>query len=415
MSKPMQGKTYTVVDENTLSQVALRAYGDASKWTLIFKANKTTLKSGNPDLIYPGEILIIPVLADLDAYKKSVISKKEKDDFTLVLDGLEVKVESAKIATPLDTIGDQCNCVVAWNPGENKELDKRLLPYKYTSAEVYLGNERMIKGFVYLVEPEMTETGIKKHLTIFSKTIDLMDSDMMPPYEFNNIKLSQLAKNLVSPLGFNVVFDVVDNYIFDRLTASDSDKIGSFLLDKARQRQILLSSNSDGDLVFTKAKKTKSIGILEEGQPLPVGWAAKYDGRERFNAYKVISTTPFDVSQFAIAKDANIPKTRFRIKKADDSQLGSLQSVAEWERSKQLADALTMPFPVTKWYAPDGKLWRNNTIVTIKSKTLDIPNGVDLLIRNVEFDYKSDGETATLSLVPYQVFSGEKLDDIWQV
>ena len=51
-------KTYTVVAGDTLSKIAKREYGDASKWHQIYEANKDTIK--NPDLIYPGQTFKIP-------------------------------------------------------------------------------------------------------------------------------------------------------------------------------------------------------------------------------------------------------------------------------------------------------------------------------------------------------------------
>jgi nucleoid-associated protein YgaU len=50
--------TYTVVAGDTLSKIAKREYGDASKWHAIYEANKDTIK--NPDLIYPGQTFKIP-------------------------------------------------------------------------------------------------------------------------------------------------------------------------------------------------------------------------------------------------------------------------------------------------------------------------------------------------------------------
>ena len=50
--------TYTVVAGDTLSKIAKREYGDASKWHQIYEANKDTIK--NPDLIYPGQTFKIP-------------------------------------------------------------------------------------------------------------------------------------------------------------------------------------------------------------------------------------------------------------------------------------------------------------------------------------------------------------------
>jgi nucleoid-associated protein YgaU len=51
-------RKYTVVAGDTLSKIAKREYGDASKWHRIYEANKDTIK--NPDLIYPGQTFKIP-------------------------------------------------------------------------------------------------------------------------------------------------------------------------------------------------------------------------------------------------------------------------------------------------------------------------------------------------------------------
>ena len=52
------GKTYVVVQGDSLSKIAKREYGDANKWQAIYEANKDLIK--DPDLIYPGQTLKIP-------------------------------------------------------------------------------------------------------------------------------------------------------------------------------------------------------------------------------------------------------------------------------------------------------------------------------------------------------------------
>lgn len=47
---------YTVVKGDCLWNIAVRAYGDGFKWTEIAKVNKLS----NPNLIHPGDILILP-------------------------------------------------------------------------------------------------------------------------------------------------------------------------------------------------------------------------------------------------------------------------------------------------------------------------------------------------------------------
>lgn len=51
---------YTVKKGDYLSKIAKQVYGNANKYNVIFEANKPMLK--DPNLIYPGQVLIIPPL-----------------------------------------------------------------------------------------------------------------------------------------------------------------------------------------------------------------------------------------------------------------------------------------------------------------------------------------------------------------
>lgn len=53
-----QAKLYTVERGDSLSKIAKAIYGDTSKYSVIFEANKPMLT--DPDKIYPGQVLRIP-------------------------------------------------------------------------------------------------------------------------------------------------------------------------------------------------------------------------------------------------------------------------------------------------------------------------------------------------------------------
>ena len=57
--------THTMTDKETLSDLALKYYGHATKpyWQLIYEANKEAIGS-NPNQVRPGTVLKIPVLPD---------------------------------------------------------------------------------------------------------------------------------------------------------------------------------------------------------------------------------------------------------------------------------------------------------------------------------------------------------------
>jgi nucleoid-associated protein YgaU len=54
-------RTYTVKSGDTLSKIAKAHLGDASKYTVLFEANREVLK--DPDKIFPGQVLKIPQLS----------------------------------------------------------------------------------------------------------------------------------------------------------------------------------------------------------------------------------------------------------------------------------------------------------------------------------------------------------------
>ena len=51
---------HTVASGETLGKIAKQYYGKASKYTAVFEANTNILK--NPDVIHPGQELVIPNL-----------------------------------------------------------------------------------------------------------------------------------------------------------------------------------------------------------------------------------------------------------------------------------------------------------------------------------------------------------------
>lgn len=59
--RPEKAKDREVIVKkgDTLWGIAKKEYGDAKMWTTIWQQNKKNLKSGNPDLIFPGEVIRI--------------------------------------------------------------------------------------------------------------------------------------------------------------------------------------------------------------------------------------------------------------------------------------------------------------------------------------------------------------------
>jgi nucleoid-associated protein YgaU len=61
--EPVRGEagatSYVVRSGDSLSKIAKRVYGDAKQWRRIYDANRTLI-GNDPDLIHPGQNLVIP-------------------------------------------------------------------------------------------------------------------------------------------------------------------------------------------------------------------------------------------------------------------------------------------------------------------------------------------------------------------
>mgnify|MGYP001031824025 CR=1 FL=1 len=58
---PAAAQSYTVAKGDCLWNIAKKYYGNGSKYTVIYNANKSVI-GGNPNLIYPGQVLTIPAV-----------------------------------------------------------------------------------------------------------------------------------------------------------------------------------------------------------------------------------------------------------------------------------------------------------------------------------------------------------------
>jgi prophage tail gpP-like protein len=414
MPKATPGIPYVIIFGDTLSGIAKQAYGEGRRWREIWNANQFVLKSGDPNLIFPGETITIPKIPELEGQKNVDLPDKAADDFTIVVGDSELVLESARAIRTMDTASDAWTASIVYNV-ENKKLTKLLSPYKYNDARVYVGGRLMITGRLYNVGITIGTDEIRKELEGFSNTIDIVDSNQpQPPYEFRNVKLDQIAKSLVEPFQIPLVFKGDSGGQFKRVTIDRTEGIFGFLAKLAKQRSLLVASTAEGELLFTQADtRAKPVGSLTQGLPPFQTANVKFSGRSRFKGYKALSKRRGRQTKSAVAKDDVVPISRFRTFSADDSTSGDIQKSANWERSKQIAESLELKIPVTSWYAPDGDLWKENTIVTVKSEALYIPDGFNFIIRAVEFIYESDGRTAELSLVPPQVYTGEDVDEPW--
>ena len=420
MSKPTPGRQYIITESDTsLLTIAAQAYGDSSQWVRIKNANQNKLKSVNPEDIVVGETIIIPTIPENERRKilrkQLNLNNKRIDQMTVVVGDIEIPKFTASLFKAIDAAAIGWVVTFDWIPGINKKLDNLIKPYSYSNGSIYIGNKLQAEGILYVPITSKNNDGSIITLEFWTKTADMIDSNLKPPYERSKITLKELAIDLAIPHGIDVIYDVDEDEPFDRVTASGSDTEMSLLLKHATQRGVLVTTNATGDLILTKSNPSKTVGTLEEGQPGISIPESRFDGRKRFNSYRGTSQSPFNLSQEAVAKDDKVPLSRFKNFKFDDTTDGNIQKATDWKKSKTIADSLIIPVDVTGWIAPDGTVWNTNKLVTLISPTLFLSNGFTFLTRSVEFKFDEDGKTIILGLVPPQLYTQTPFEEPWSV
>jgi prophage tail gpP-like protein len=358
-------------------------------------------------------------------------------ELKIEIGGQEIVPLSATIKKMMDAGVDIWGAPVAWTPGLDPKLDTIALPFKYPRAKVFIDNVLQITGYMYNPQPALRGNGQTLNFAGASATANAIDSTAKPPYAASNFKLNELADFLLQPFGIkSEVADGIDmGGPFDDVLIGPTEKIFSHLLKYASQRGILIANTPRGNMLFWKAITSgEPVASIEEGTDFSFStsateYQASYDGRKLYSSYRAIRDTPGssdalkaifgdEVIKSAISTDENIPLSRFLTFIANETTGGDLQKAADWARSIIYAEALTQNLPMPGWRVPGGKpgdIWEVNTLVSVTSPTLSLPNGYIYLIKEVEFLLDKGSQSTNLSLVPPQVYSGEQIEYPWSI
>jgi len=318
------------------------------------------------------------------------------------------------------------NCVIEWSPGKDKELDELIRPHSFANVEISILGEKIFTGYLYSRTPILSLSGNALTLGGFSKVYGLVMSNPRVQKEFLESSLLDISNEFCNIFGINVVSDGVDNEInekFENEKIGAQDKIFAFLQNLARQRAILTSDDADGNLLYLIANtKKNSVGSIIEGKgaivPMTDQFSANFDDTDVYQTYVAVNDSPYSwllKDAPAISKDMRIKVPSFKTIVINSLEEGAGQKAVDLAHNQTIVKSLSMPMHAFTWKAPNGKLWRENTIVTVESPTLFIPDGYSFLISKVQYNLDSSGgETTDLIIAPPSLYSAGEVSEPWE-
>ncbi|MGE4799946.1 phage baseplate assembly protein [Yersinia hibernica] len=328
------------------------------------------------------------------------------------------------ITRSLEEIAGQFTLGVTVNSG-----DSPLVLKAGTACKLEINGQRIITGYVDTVEIDVEGTSRTTTVTGRDKTGDLVDcAAIHGKGQWRNVSLATIAQDVCQPFGVAVIWQVqlaAAAAKFKVWQIEPGETVFDMLSRAARHRGVLVTSNAQGDLMFTTASKSRAgtliLGTDDSDKNAPgtrilslkthLSWA------ERFSLFRVkggcsggglwgeTQTASQATSVHVDVVDPDITRYRPTIIIADDNFTKAKGNArGSWEQKRSMAHATTASATVQDWFNQQGQLWSPNQLVTVKATAAGLSER-DLLITTVTFNLTQDGGTvAELELMPREGF-----------
>lgn len=281
-------------------------------------------------------------------------------------------------------------------------------------CELVIDGETIIQGAVDRVTLSFSGITISGR----DRTGDMVDcSAILSKWEFRNVPLLTLAKQLAEPFGISVTMQAgLAAPAVAKLTIDPGDTAFDALERVCRAAGVLPISDGRGGLVLTRAGSGLASTALVEGQNILADASATFDCSGRFRRYIVLGQHPgsdeFSGGAAAAIRgectDMGVERSaRVLVVRPEGAMTSALAKVrAQWEAKVRAGRAASVTIPVQGWRQGDGTLWPVNALVPVQSRRLGI--GGQMLITQAVYSLdESGGKRTALNLRPPNAYIPE--------
>lgn len=305
------------------------------------------------------------------------------------------------------------------------------LPFKGGEAcRVLVDGEPVVTGSIEVVDVNYDANGHSIDIQGRDKTGDILDSTISSLSDIRApITLKSIIQKAIANIGADV--SVVDdaepapfNAAEDLSAPEPGQNAFDFIETHARKRQVLLTSNGDGDVVITGAGGTKSKGaiqnILNSEDNNVIAGSVSYDTTGRFNIYKFASAlNPLAivnagatgasevVNQQGSTTDPDVRIGRQMVLIAEGPSSNDQDKLrAKWEANIRKARGRVYSVTILGYRTAGdtGDLWAVNTLVPVRDDFAGID--AEMIVNTVTFSFDlQTGRQTTLSLLESNAYS----------
>lgn len=304
------------------------------------------------------------------------------------------------------------------------------LPFKGgDSCRVLVDEIPVLTGYIEVINGSYNSQSHEITIQGRDKTGDLLDStigslsDIRPP-----ISMKQIIEKVIKHINADInVYDIAKPPAFDKLLDISAPEPGEnafrYLEKLARRKQVLLTSNADGNIVISKADGPRINftlqNIIKNNTNNVLSASFSYDTTGRFNLYKFASSLNVSALESVGVSAKDIVNQQGQITDPDirvgrqlalvaESTFSNAQNIdrSKWEANIRKARGRTYSAVINGYRDFDGNLFDINKQVYV----IDDFAGIDswMLVNTVTFTYdENDGGQTTLSFLPEGAYTLE--------
>jgi prophage tail gpP-like protein len=293
------------------------------------------------------------------------------------------------------------------------------------NGEVLVSGFAISQGFTYNPEKQLAT------ISGYSKPGLFEDVNIPPdiyPLQSDNLSLLEIARKLTSKWNLDTKYKIgviVDasvankvNKVFKKSTASETTTIAEYLRELAQQKQIIISHDEKGNLLFTQANTDQDPVLtfdFRNGMLPATSFSHTFNGQGMHSHITVMRQASVDggnAGQITL-KNPYVP-TFYRPKTIvqssgddiDTNEVALREMAKEWEN-------LTLQIGIDRWEV-DGKIIKPNSMIEVFAPELYIYTKSRFFVRSIDYVGDEEKTTATLNCVIPEVVNGKMAKSIFE-
>ncbi len=240
------------------------------------------------------------------------------------------------------------------------------------------------------------------------------------PLQSDTLTLREIVDRYVTPFGISYVIDssvaALMEERFDETRIKETQTVKSYLTELTSQKNIIMTHDARGRLVFTKASSGKKPIFYFDGSIPGVSYRMSYNGQGMHSSITAIAQADIESEEQAAEDTVDNPFCpivfRPHVITQNSGTSNDTVRAAKNALQKELKN-ISLSITMDRWDL-NGKIVRPGEIISVRNPKIYLFKKTNWLIDSVELSGDAETRTAILTCVRPEVYTGETPDYIFK-